>query len=248
MVIRTFQRCEKKYLLTYNQFEQFLSKLMQYVSFDPYCPNGNTYGIYSIYFDTPDSLLIRRSISKPPYKEKLRLRSYSPMLNDEDKCFLEIKKKIQGVVSKRRVTLTYKDAMGFLNDGIPPLGGDFLSQQVLNELSYALGLYRPLPEVYISYDRLALFANEDSGLRITFDKNILTRRYDLDFHSGNYGEPLIPEGSRLMEIKCGGTLPLWLVEILSECEIYPRSFSKYGKEYRAFLAGKNTKEKQIIRV
>ena len=61
---------------------------------DEHCKSGKNYNIYNIYYDTDNSDVIRHSISKPYYKEKLRLRSYYIPNNSNDKVFLELKRKL----------------------------------------------------------------------------------------------------------------------------------------------------------
>lgn len=108
MAIETFQRQEIKFLLNEVQYQALTEQLEQYMNPDPYCVGGKDYGIYNIYYDTPDDYLIRTSLAKPYYKEKIRLRSYMSPAKPEDLVFLEIKKKIGGIVNKRRITLTLK--------------------------------------------------------------------------------------------------------------------------------------------
>jgi hypothetical protein len=114
MALTTFKRYEKKYLITENQFQILNYHIEKHMVLDKFNENGDPYKIYNIYFDTPDNQIIRHSLSKPYYKEKLRLRSYGIINNDEEMVFLELKKKIGGIVCKRRAILTYKDAKDFL--------------------------------------------------------------------------------------------------------------------------------------
>ncbi len=101
MAIKSFKRYEKKYLLTGEQYEKLIPRLLEYMKMDDHCVN-NSYSIYNIYYDTDDNSVIRHSISKPYYKEKLRLRSYKIPQSPSDKVFLELKKKINKIVNKRR--------------------------------------------------------------------------------------------------------------------------------------------------
>lgn len=108
--------------------------------------------------------------------------------------------------------------------------------QIVNEIDYFLGLYGDLrPTVFLSYGREAYFANDGTGLRITFDDNILCRQEDLTLQSDAYGTPILPEGKVLMEIKCTGGIPLWLTEILSKERIYKTAFSKYATAYATLI-------------
>ena len=158
MAIRTFERKEIKFLLTAKQYQMLQPYLLQYMEPDPFCVDGKEYGIYNIYYDTPDDYLIRTSLEKPYYKEKIRLRSYMSPAKQDDTVFLELKKKIGGIVNKRRVTLTLEQANAYMLHGVSPeLNGNYIQQQVLGELDAFLKRYAVLPKQYISYQRAAYF-------------------------------------------------------------------------------------------
>ena len=110
MAIKTFKRKEIKFLLDINQFNELLNTIDLYMNPDEYCVGGKEYGIFNIYYDTNDSFLIRESLSKPYYKEKLRVRSYYSPAHSDDKVFIEIKKKIGGIVTKRRAAMTLTES------------------------------------------------------------------------------------------------------------------------------------------
>lgn len=231
MAITSFKRYEKKFLLEEAQYKAILPVLMQYMRLDDYCQQGQEYSIYNIYFDSDDASVIRHSLSKPYYKEKLRLRTYSIPSSSNSKVFLELKKKIGGMVSKRRAVLTLGEAYQFLAARTRPANLDYMNKQVLNEIDYYLMHHTVKPACYISYDRTALFGREDNDFRITFDHNIITRREELRLEQGRFGEALLEPGKYLMEIKVLGAFPVWLSRLLSENQVYNTSFSKYGKEY-----------------
>ena len=207
---------------------------------DKYCKDGGFYTIYNIYYDTPNESVIRLSTAKPYYKEKMRLRTYS--LTDENApYFLEIKKKINKVVSKRRITLTRTQGEYFNSEIMLPEGID---GQIASELQYYLDTHNIRPNVFLRYERHALFGIDDSSLRVTFDRNILSRRDRLSFTQGDGGDFVLPENMYLMEIKFENAMPLWLCKILSELKIYSSSYSKYGKEYLAHC--KKNPKKELI--
>lgn len=239
MAIKSFQRYEKKFILTETQYKKLLPILYEYMNEDKFCKNGENYNIYSIYYDTLDNQVIRHSINKPYYKEKLRLRSYKAPIGENDKVFLELKKKINGIVNKRRATLTLKEAYKFLEDRIRPKSLDFLNNQVLDEIEYYLNNNKVSPRVYISYSRKAFFGKNDKDFRITFDSNILGRRDNLSLQLGLYGENILPRDSYLMEVKILGAIPIWLSKTMSELEIYNTHFSKYGSEYVKYCLNNN---------
>jgi hypothetical protein len=235
MTISTFKRYEKKFLLNGDQYLAIYPGLMQHMRLDKYCKNEQEYTISNVYYDTDNSSIIRHSLSKPYYKEKLRLRSYNLLNAPGSMVFLELKKKIGGIVNKRRAVLTLGDAYSFLNHGLRPQNQDYLNVQVLNEIAFFLNNHAVKPTTYISYDRKALFGKEDSEFRITFDHNIVTRREDVSIEKGRFGENLLRPDQYLMEVKVASAFPMWLANLLSENQIYETSFSKYGKEYKQSL-------------
>lgn len=222
-----FQRYELKFLLSSVQKTALFSDLRGFLKEDRY-PQSS---ISNIYFDTPDFLLIRRSLEKPVYKEKLRLRCYGSA-DSESTAFVELKKKYKSVVYKRRVSMPLLWAENYLC-------GDHFSEtpsQIIREIDYFLEFYPNLmPAMYISYQRESFAGTKDRDLRITFDTDLLWRRERLSLRSGPYGRAILPKGDVLMEVKTKDAMPLWLAEILSDHKIYKTSFSKYGKAYEEML-------------
>lgn len=230
MAIATFKRYEKKFILSEAQYRAVIPELAHYMNFDENCQDGREYSIHNIYYDTDNSEIIRHSLARPYYKEKLRLRSYNIPASPDSKVFLELKKKTGGIVHKRRAVLRLGEAYQFLENGKRPPGIDYMNTQVLNEISFFLKNHEVRPAVYISYNRSALFGKDDREFRITFDRKIITRREELSIEKGRFGEELLP-GRYLMEAKVSTAFPVWLAHLLSENRIYRTSFSKYGQEY-----------------
>jgi hypothetical protein len=227
LAILTFKRYERKYVLTKEQGDLLMTLLREKMKPDKYCKDGGFYTIYNIYYDTANESIIRLSTAKPYYKEKMRLRTYS-LTDEKAPYFLEIKKKINKVVSKRRISLSREEGEHFNSTGMLPEG---TSGQIVNELQYYLDTHKIKPNIFLRYERYALFGIEDSSLRVTFDQNILARRDRLSFAEGDGGNFVLPPDKYLMEIKFENAMPLWLCKILSDMKIYSSSFSKYGKEY-----------------
>lgn len=225
----TFMRYEIKYLVTAQQRLAIMDTMSEFMEPDEYGRST----ICNVYYDTPDMRLVRRSIEKPLYKEKLRVRSYGSAMAD-DKVFIELKKKYDEVVYKRRVSMRENEAEKYLAGKC----SCSKSGQIVSELDYFLAEYKGLsPAAYIAYDREAFFAKDNPDFRITFDDNILWRDYDLSLVSGIYGKPLLNQGQSLMEIKVSSALPLWLTHLLCEEKIYKINFSKYGNAYKT-MTGK----------
>lgn len=239
MAIEVFNRYEKKYRITDACYQKLRERLLEYMEPDAYSRNGEFYTICNIYYDTIHNDLISRSMEKPVYKEKLRLRSYG-VVTPEDKVFLEIKKKYKGLVNKRRTKLKLAEAYEFVRSGELPAYQPYMNAQVVRELQYCLKRMELKPVLFLSYDRVAMFGKDNKEFRVTFDRNIITRRYDLGLHYGIYGEKLLPEDEWIMEVKIENAMPLWMTKILSEFRIYPVSFSKYGTEYTRYVTGQGT--------
>ena len=222
-----FKRYELKYMLTTAQKEKMLARMVPYMKIDKY---GRT-TIRNLYYDTDNYLLIRRSIDKPIYKEKLRIRSYSKA-SSQSEVFVELKKKYNHIVYKRRVTMPNDEAVAWLSGN----KNNNQSNQITKEIDYFLGFYKCLhPTVFLSYEREAYYSVDGSDFRVTFDDKILCRQDDLSLDSDVYGEQILPEDMVLMEIKCSGGIPLWMTDILSKEKIYKTSFSKYGTAYKTLV-------------
>ena len=228
MAIQTvFQRYEMKYLLTPDQKEAVLRAMQPYMEPDRY---GRT-SIRNLYYDTDNYRLIRRSIERPVYKEKLRVRNYG-RAEPDGVVFAELKTKYKHTVYKRRLLLRAQEAADWLagRRSCP------VRTQIAAEIDYFVSYYETLhPVVFLSYEREAFAAKDGGVFRVTFDENILCRQEELTLDSEAYGAPVLEPGLVLMELKCAGGIPLWMTHTLSGERIYKTSFSKYGTAYQNIL-------------
>lgn len=222
----TFKRKELKYLLNHSQYINLMQAAARYIRPDFYAQSV----VNNIYCDSNDFELARRSIEKPVYKEKLRLRCYGE-ISLQDNVFLELKKKYKGVVYKRRFECNTKEAMGYLQNRIKPLN----TNQMFNEIDFAVSYYNLKPKVYLAYDRKSFCQTDDEEFRITFDTAIRYRTNMLDFSHGSNGTLLLPQGSVIMEIKAAQAMPVWMLNILGNMQLTPTSFSKYGYAYKDII-------------
>lgn len=221
-----FKRYELKYTLTKAQKERLLAEMSPHMALDKY---GRT-TIRNLYYDTDDYRLIRHSLDKPVYKEKLRLRSYDRVL-EQDPVFVELKKKYDHVVYKRRLSLPMDRALQWLGGASAPS-----HCQIAREIDYFLHYYPHLhPTVYLSYEREAYYPKDGGDFRVTFDDTLLARTTDLSLNSEPYGTPLLDEDLVLMELKCTGGIPLWMTHILTREHLNKTTFSKYGMAYKSLL-------------
>lgn len=219
-----FKRYELKYLLTVRQKKQLLEVMKPYMKLDQY---GHS-TIRNIYYDTDTYRLIRRSLEKPAYKEKMRVRSYVKA-DGKSSVFVELKKKYKSVVYKRRIVMPEQQAVDWLSGAIPCPE----ESQISREIDYFRSFYETLhPAVCLSYEREAFYSLGGDDFRVTFDENILYRTNNLSLDTEIYGTPLLQEGSVLMELKTPGGIPLWMTHFLAEQQIQKTSFSKYGTAYQ----------------
>ncbi len=218
-----FKRYEIKYMLDTNQLSLLKNEMKNYMIADEHGKST----ICSLYFDTPQYLLIRRSMDHPVYKEKIRLRSYG-VADKDTTVFVELKKKYDSVVYKRRVAMTEAEACDYLLNH-----RQVMDTQITREIDYCMDMYKGIaPAMLLSYEREAYYAKDDHEFRVTFDQNILWRNYDLSLCEGIYGNPILKDNQVLMEVKTAGAIPMWMVRFLRDNGIYKTSFSKYGTAYR----------------
>lgn len=225
-VQQVFKRYEKKYMLTADQEKKLLEAVDGRMIMDQY----GEHIICNIYFDDDIFSLTRHSLDKPLYKEKLRLRTYGVPEDENHTAFVEIKKKFDGVVYKRRVSMKLKTAEKYLYEGIHPKK----DSQILREIDWFLKLHAPVkPKVVLTYKRRAFYEKDFPDFRMTIDRDITCRYDDLDLKHGVKGEKLLADGISLLEIKIPGIMPLWMSKLLSELKIFPASFSKVGTYYKS---------------
>ena len=218
-----FERKETKYVISRQQYEELLKRLGDNIEPDVYPTNTNC----SIYYDTAEFQLVSRSIEKPLFKQKLRVRSYNvPTL--EDGIYVELKKKYKGVGNKRRVAVKLKDYYDYLRTGELETDNPIIKA----EIDHCFEYYKLQPTLYIAYDRKSYCATKNPGFRLTFDFNIRSRVDDLRLEAGDHGKLFFDNGEVVMEAKNLGAFPVWFVETLSKMKIYPTSFSKYGYVYQ----------------
>ena len=232
-----FQRYELKYMLTLEQKEKILQAMEPYMALDKY---GRTI-IRNIYYDTDNYRLIRRSMERPVYKEKLRVRSYKQVTEDSP-VFVELKKKYKSVVYKRRLAVPEQEAMRWLNienterTAENSEGENGKNHQIKKEIDYFLGYYENLhPVVFLSYEREAYYSKKGDDFRVTFDDRILCREEALSLEEDVWGTLILEEGKVLMEVKTSRGIPLWMIEALTKEQIYKTSFSKYGTAYASLI-------------
>jgi len=214
---QSFERYEKKYIITNAQASEMIAFLKLHMALDRHHNPKHIvpYKIHSYYLDDHDACIIKKSIEKPSYKEKYRLRWY----NDPTKLFLEVKIKYLKRSHKKRFEITQEEL-------------DLKDYRTLINTSYHYGYLNAITPAsigkycLIDYERIA-FDDTDKGVRVTFDFNV---SYTFD----NTSYPLNDEDVVILEIKYRDAFPLFLSSYLSEHKIYSRSLSKIGRSYQQY--------------
>ncbi len=234
-----FKRFELKYKLSHAQYHALYEHMAKYMKIDEYCRHK----ISNIYFDTEDYRIIRHSLEKPKYKEKLRIRIYGEPENNSN-AFIELKKKFDGVVYKRRISIPQEKALDCLrnncltNNDIDDIAAN--SVQIKKEIDYFAQSYNNLKaKVYLAYEREAYFSLEDSNFRMTFDFNIKMRNNHVSFYASDEDISVIENDIVLLEVKTLYGLPFWFIDFLNQNKIYATSFSKYGTAYTSHILPSN---------
>lgn len=233
-----FRRVEKKYILDKKQYNKLMLTINKYLEPDEYGKST----ICNIYFDTNNYDLISHSIEKPYHKEKIRLRSYN-VPDFKSKVYLEIKRKTDGIVGKRRIEMELLEFNNYMRN-ISLVKNK--NMQIKKELDYYFKKYNLEKKMYISYDRDAYYDKNDKDFRVTIDSNILARQYNLDLDKGVYGINILDPEKYVMEIKTLGAIPIWFVKVLNEFKISPCGFSKYGEAYTQLVLKANNYESIVV--
>ena len=272
-----FERKEKKYVLTRDVLESFLNSIHSHLVPDE---RGIT-RVSSLYYDTPENTLISRSLEKPVYKEKLRIRAYGEV-DENSEVFVELKKKFKGIVYKRRFSCTLSEAQDFMSttehpqriirasrsqgslpDTLPSTKLSTCSVNRSSEGNNCEGLtsvnrsatrgpsqvepedrnylevkacrdrYQNLsPKMLIVTNRLPLYTNDGSDIRLTIDFEPMFDTKNLSLSSHDNHRLLLEKDKCILEIKSAGALPMWMIEQMSRMQIRPQSFSKYGEAFK----------------
>lgn len=233
-----FKRVEKKYILSIKKYNELMELLDGKLDDNEY-PNST---ILNLYFDTDNNDLAIKSIQKPVFKEKIRLRSYN-IPNENSTLFLEVKRKYKGVIGKRRIGMSVPQYLDYLQGKKIE---NIKDKQIFDEIDYTIKKYNVYPKMMVAYDRVAYYLRENHNIRLTVDFNLRSRTEDLDLTLGDAGKRFFKEDLCILEIKSCEAIPLWLVKILNGLNIYPTSFSKYGEIYKKMVLNSRQKDTYSI--
>jgi len=223
-----FIRDERKYLISSSKGAVLQALLNKHMEID----HSGEYLVQNIYFDNENWDVIRESMEKPFYKEKLRLRYYN-QFNSASTGYLELKKKFDGIVYKRRIAF----ALNKIKTGSVCEIVLEDNSQISREIGYFIQNKSVSEKIHVAYKRIAFNGIEEKDFRVTFDRDVnfhivrpdtaFSGRPCFNFHS-DYSRQVLNQNQIIMEIKAAGAVPLWFSKTLSELKIFPASFSKVG--------------------
>ncbi|MCX5555447.1 polyphosphate polymerase domain-containing protein [Streptomyces sp. NBC_00038] len=234
--LHAFNRYELKYLVPVDQAAAIRDELGQRMDQDPHSPVGG-YGVWSLYYDTPQLRFYWEKIDGLKFRRKLRIRHYGDLagVTDETPVCVEIKQRVNRVTQKRRITLPYATARRLCDERelIDHSAKEKAFVQEVIELVVRLNLQ---PTAITGYQREALVGRaEDTGLRVTFDRRIRGR--DRDFHFGTQDVEnrfTIPPHMAVMEIKVNERAPYWITDLTARRNLNLVRVSKYVQSIEAF--------------
>lgn len=241
--MKNITRTEKKYLADRSVIDSFIAGISPHMAEDLYFRQR----IHNVYFDNDNNEVIRHSLEKQEFKEKLRLRGYEIKGRLCPYVYLELKKKFKGVVYKRRLMLPPEEGRKVLSgtrEEVYALLGESPVGQEIRAYMERTGCY---PKQYLSYERFSYRGKDDGELRITIDTGLKSRESSLSLGAAAEDESYWEEQKYIIEIKATSGMPLWLVHLLTSLGLYPVSFSKYGKIYLKKLSeGLHRETKQCL--
>lgn len=226
--IRKFNRFELKYLITLQQAERFKAALRPYMIQDEHGVNGK-YPLTSLYYDSPDLRFYWEKEYGLRFRRKLRIRRYetNEPMTEETPIFLEIKQRVDRVTQKRRVVLSYGDALRLCNDRQLPESSEE-DRATLEEMYVLLWQYNLRPVSIVRYDRQAFMGTQyDMGLRVTFDTNLSFQSHNLHIHEKPSALPMLSPNQVVMEIKVNERIPTWLTGLIASHNLKMVRVSKY---------------------
>ncbi|MGC5341573.1 polyphosphate polymerase domain-containing protein [Streptomyces sp. DT171] len=234
--LHAFNRYELKYLVPVERAAGIRDEMAERMDRDPHSPVGG-YGVWSLYYDTPQLRFYWEKIDGLRFRRKLRVRHYGDLdgVTDASPVCVEIKQRVNRVTQKRRITLPYATARQ-LCDGRQLIerapDEDAFVQEVL-ELVVRLNLR---PTAITGYQREALVGRDaDTGVRVTFDRRIRGR--DRDFHLGTpdvENRFTVPPHLSVLEIKVNERTPYWITDLAARRNLNLVRVSKYVQTIEAY--------------
>jgi SPX domain protein involved in polyphosphate accumulation len=234
--LRSFNRYEIKYLVDTADLQGLRDELSGRLSPDEYGGTDGGYGVWSLYYDTPQLRFYWEKVEGIRFRRKLRIRHYGDRhtLNGDTPVYVEIKQRVNRVTQKRRVRLPY-DAAKALCDRRQLVDHEPADRAFVEEV---LGLAHRLnlrPVTITGYHRQAyLGRGAETGLRVTIDQRIRGRDRDFDLAAEADNRLIVPARRAIVEVKANERVPYWLTDLTAARNLSIVRVSKYCQSVEAF--------------
>ncbi|WP_241990198.1 MULTISPECIES: polyphosphate polymerase domain-containing protein [unclassified Streptomyces] len=234
--LHAFNRYELKYLVPVELATELRDELAERMDRDPHSPVGG-YGVWSLYYDSPELRFYWEKIEGLKFRRKLRIRHYGDPagVTDDSPVCVEIKQRVNRVTQKRRITLPYRTARQ-LCDGHAPVDHAPKERAFVHEVLDLVVRLNLRPTAMTGYQREALVGRSaDTGLRVTFDRRVRGR--DRDFRFGQERPEnrfTVPPHLAVMEIKVNERTPHWITDLAARRNLSLVRVSKYVQSIEAF--------------
>lgn len=220
-------RYECKYLVPtalLPALREFFSTFLELDGHARRAPQG-AYTITSLYLDSPRLVLYRDTLDGAKNRFKLRLRTYADGPGDD--VFCEVKKRMDGVIYKRRARVARERAQAFLAGDAFAIERASPSRDAAEFGMLARRIVAG-PTLRVRYRREAFESTGADPVRVTFDTELAYALSPSGELSGSVGDWLsTPLTDPILEIKFTNTYPAWLSELARRFDLRRRSIAKY---------------------
>jgi hypothetical protein len=233
-------RYELKYIIEERQARAVRDYIRSYLVADEHAdPDaGNSYRVFSLYFDSPGLALFRSTVDGLKNRFKLRIRFYDD--HPGHPVFLEIKRRLTEVICKERACV-HRSAVKSLLRGIRPGVSVLASQLDRNKAAAAMQTFYKTGLriaaracVYISYQREAYVSPDRDQIRVTFDRQISVARYHPKAILAVPKATMpVDVGGVVLEMKFTDRFPNWMRDMVHALDLWRTPSAKYVAGVRA---------------
>lgn len=245
-------RHEGKYIVPVSMARDVAEFIKPFCDPDPHGEgNPPEYVITTLQLDTPNYSLHHAKGLEAVNRFKLRARTYGEVVGGAP-VFLEVKKKIRGVIVKSRCRIAFDS---WSRDMVRNLKYDHTFKSHREEEAYLefVRLTREIaaePTVWIRYTRESYFGVNDEYARVSFDRKLLYQPA-VDWDSWGAAAPWKPLDSSLaqrkgyhfsgiiLELKTLSNVPHWMIDLVKYFGLERTGNCKYSNAVwqEAFFKG-----------
>ncbi len=169
------QRFELKFIISFKERDKILKQILPFMGFDKHVKNQFNYEIRTIYFDSPFGKSYYKKKNGIKMRIKFRMRYYPEFQDpDGDFIFIELKKRDNEQVLKRRLKVPFEEAFQIIDNHtneskVFHKNSHKEDKKILEEIWFHYKRYNLRPVCVICYNRQPYISNSETRFRITFD-------------------------------------------------------------------------------